>query len=263
MKKTILTWGIMFIVLMMNVMPIQAAGGATVSFTENKKLEYSNVSTEGKYVNLGSAFEGVAPGESRSQTITIQNNYKKTADFYMSTEVVEALESNTTKARGAGYEIKLTAGDAVLYDSKAGGYSSTKDSSASSAGIAKMNDTLDGYVLIATLKKGETSDVVLNIAFDGEAMDNTTAIDYSWAEGQLAFEFKVGYEEPTGTTTVYKEITKKGENKYVNNLVNIIENAVPLAAVATGDASMIGLAVVVLFAGVAFVTVGRKKRKEE
>lgn len=263
MRKSILALGIAFTVLSMNVMPTQAAGDATVSFTKDNKLEYSNVSAEGENVNLGSAFEGVAPGETRSQTITIQNDNKKTADFYMSAEVVEALESNTAAARGAGYEIKLTAGSTVLYDSTVGGYGAGNEEAASTTGIKSMNSALEDYILIATLENGESTNVVLSITFDGEAMDNTSAIDYSWAEGQLAFDFKAGYEDPTGTTTVYKTVTKKGDTKFVTNLVEIFEEAVPLSAVATGDTAMIGIGVVVLLAGIVLVVAGKRKKAEE
>lgn len=263
MKKSILALGMVLTILSMNIIQVQAAGEATVSFTEDNKLEYSNVSVEGNDVNLGSAFEGVVPGETRSQTIIIQNNNERTADFYMSAKVIEALESNSTAARGAGYEIKLTTGDTVLYDSQVGGYAAGNEESASTAGINNMNSALEDYILIATLKNGETTDVVLSITFDGEAMDNTTAIDYSWSEGQLAFEFKAGYEDPTGTQIVYKPVTKKEETKYVTNLVEIIENQIPLSAVETGDTSMIGAGVVVLLAGVVLVVIGKRKRVEK
>lgn len=263
MKKNFLAVMMAFTILGAAVMPAQAADGATVSFTPDNKLEYSNVTAEGNNVNLGSAFEGVAPGETRSQTITIENNNSRTADFYMSAEAVEALERNTANARGAGYEMKLTAGDTVLYDSTVGGYGAGSESAASSTGIEGMNSALEDYILIATLANGESTQVVLTIYFDGEAMDNTTSIDYSWTEGQLAFEFQVGYEDPTGITTEYKTITKKGEAKYITKIVEIFEDAVPLDAVATGDSAMIGIAVAVLAAGIFLVVFGKRKKAEE
>lgn len=264
MRKNILALGIALAVLSTNVMPAQAAGDATVSFTENNKLEYGGGATSaGGEVNLGSAFEGVAPGETRSQTITIQNNNSKTADFYMSAETVKALENNTEAAKGAGYEIKLTTGTTVLYDSTVGGYGSGSESAASTKGIQAMNGALEDDILIATLAKGESTNVVLTIKFDGEAMDNTNAINYSWTEGQVAFEFKAGYKDPTEPTTVYKVVTKTGETKYVKNLIEIIEEAVPLSIVATGDTSMIGIGAVVLLAGIVLVVIGRRKKVEE
>jgi len=261
MKKNILAIAMAFAVLG-TTLPAQAADVATVSFTADNKLVYSNVTVEGNNVNLGNAFEGVAPGETRSQTIIVQNNNERTADFYMSAEAVEALERNTESARGAGYEMKLTAGETVLYDSTVGGYGAGNESAASSTGIEGMNSALEDYILIATLAKGESTNVVLSIYFDGEAMDNTTAIDYSWTEGQLAFEFKVGYEDPSGITE-YKEVTKKGETKHIKKIVEIIEEAVPLDVVATGDTAMIGIGLLVLVAGVCLVVLGKRKKEEE
>lgn len=263
MRKSFCAVGIAFAMLCMTVMPAQAAGDATVTFTENKKLEYSNVTKDGADVNLGSAFEGVAPGETRSQTITIQNNNDKTADFYMSAEAVKALENGAAQAKGAGYEIKLTAGDKVLYDSTVGGYGAGGEGSASKTGIEGMNGALEDDILIATLPKGKSANVVLTIMFDGEAMDNTALIDYSKTTGQLAFDFKVGYEDPTGTKTIYKVVTKTGEVKYVKNLKEIFEDAIPLSAVATGDTAMIGIAVAVLAAGILLMILGKRKKVEE
>ena len=261
MKKSILAVGIAFAMLHASSMPVRAADNATVIFTDEKKLEYRNVTSDGSEVKLGSAFEGVAPGETRSETITLQNQNNRTADFYMSAEAVRALEEDAAQAKGAGYDIKLTVGKTVLYDSTVGGYDSTKEDAASKLGLSEMNQALKEDILIATLAHGETTDVVLTIWFDGEAMDNTTVIDYSETAGQLAFDFKVGYEEPTGVETIYKVVTRQGETRYVKKRIEIFENAVPLAAVATGDTARVGIGVAVLAAGILLLLLGKKKRK--
>lgn len=253
MKKSILGLAIAISTLSMQVLPVWAADDATVSFTKDNKLEYSNVAVEEGSINFGAAFEGVAPGETRSQTIIIQNNNEKTIDFYMRTEVLEALESSRTTAKGAGYDIKLTAGDVTLYDSVLGGYTAANEEAASTVGLKGMNRALKDYILIATLKSGESADVVLNITFDGEAMDNIAAIDYSRTTGQIAFDFKAGYEDPTGITTEYKIVTEKGEDRYITNL----------AVVQTGDEAMLVTGAAVLMAGVVLVVIGRRKRVGE
>lgn len=263
MKKSILAIGLALSVLTAAGTTSFAQGEATVTFTANGNLEYGNVESGEGGVKLGDAFEGVAPGETRSQTIQIQNHNSRTADFYMSAEAVEALERNAASAKGAGYEMKLTAGDQVLYDSAVGGYGAGSEAAASTTGIENMNDALKDYILIATLAKGQSTNVVFSITFDGEAMDNTAAIDYSWTQGQLAFQFMVGYEDPAEPTVVYKEVTKQGEAKRVNKLVEILEEAVPLSVVATGDGAMIGLGVLVLAAGVLLIVFGKKKKTEE
>lgn len=260
MKKKLFGMMLAAMVFSVSVIPVYADTGAAVTFTQDKKLEYSGVTSDADGVNLGAAFENVAPGESRSQTITVKNENTRTADFYMSAEAVKALENGAAAAKGAGYEIRLTAGDAVLYDSTLGGY---KNAVASESGIEGMNDALEDSILIATLKQGESVNVVLSIAFDGEAMDNTSVIDYSLTNGQLAFEFQVGYEDPTGTTVIVREVSEDGQVRYVKKIVEILENGVPLGAVATGDGAMIGIAVLVLAAGIFMVIAGKKKSREE
>lgn len=258
MKKSILALGTALMLWHGSVMPMQAADTAVVTFTEDDTLEYENVEEDGNYVNFGSVFEGVAAGETRTQTILIQNENEKTADFYMRAEVVKGLETGTDTAKGAGYEMKLMAGENVLYDSMLGGYGT--DKSASTSGIEKMNEVLEDDIFIATLKSGESMQVTLSITFDGEAMDNTTDVDYSWTNGQLVFEFKAGYEDPTGISTVYKTVTKTSQTNYIKELIKIFEDSSLLTPVKTGDTSMIGLAVAVLVAGILFVIFGKRKK---
>lgn len=262
MKRKVLALGLAMAMFFATGITTLANGNATVSFTADKTLEYSNVTVEDGNVKLGDAFENVAPGETRQQTITVKNNNERTADFYISAEAVKALESGA--AKGAGYDITLKAGDTTLYDSTLGGYQGTDADAASTTGIGGMNDSLKDYILFATLKKGESADVVLTIRFDGEAMDNNAAdVDYSLTEGQVAFGFQVGYEDPTGQTVIVREVGEGGQVKYVRKVVEIIENAVPLGAVATGDGAMVGLAAVVLLVGASMVILGRKKKVEE
>lgn len=262
MKRKVLALGLAITMFCAMGITAFADGNATVSFTGDKKLEYSNVGTaEGGSVSLGS-FNNVAPGETITQTITVRNDNERTADFYISAEAVKALESGA--AKGAGYDITLKAGETTLYDSTLGGYSGTSADDASTTGIGGMNESLKDYILFATLKNGETANVVLTIKLDGEAMDNTAGgVDYSSTAGQLAFDFQVGYEDPTGQTVIVREVGEDGQVTYVRKVVEIIENAVPLGAVATGDGAMLGLAAVVLLIGASLVVLGRKKKVEE
>lgn len=264
MKKRVLALGLAMAVFFATGIITLANGNATVSFTADKTLEYSNVTVEDGSVKLGNTFENVAPGETRQQTITVKNNNERTADFYISAEALRALEAGKDAAKGAGYDITLKAGDTTLYDSTLGGYQGTDADSASTTGIGGMNDALKDYILFATLKNGEAADVVLTIRFDGEAMDNNAAdVDYSATMGQIAFGFRVGYEDPTGQTVIVREVTEDGQVRYIRKVVEITENAVPLGAVATGDGAMLGIAALILVAGVCLVVFGRKKKVEE
>ena len=261
MKKNILSIALAVTMLMGTALTAFAAGGnPTVTFSENKVLEYSNITetAEGS-ISLGNAFEEVLPGETRSQVITLQNDNAQTVDFYMSTAVVQSLEE-ANKASGAAYEIKLTAGESVLYDSTLGGYDASIQGN--TEGLAEMNGSLEEDVFVATLEEGQAADVTLTIFFDGEAMDNTSASDYSNALGALDFNFKAGYEEPNNEQIVEKIVVRKGETIYEKEIVEIVDEITPLA-VKTGDNTLVWVAVAVLLLGVLlFMLTGKKKDKK-
>lgn len=264
MKKRVITLAMTAALMLGSTLTVSAAEAATVTFTDNEKIEYSGVSyyKDGS-PKLGNAFEGMAPGETREQVITIQNDNDKTVDFYMNASALQALEDSAKKARGAGYEIKLSVGDNVLYDSNVGGYASA-GTEGSTKGIKEMNEgALDGYVLIDTLAKEETEKIKLSVFIDGEAMDNSSrTVDYSNTLGQFGFSFRVAYDEPDEPTVVYKEVTRKGETNYVKRIVRIVEERVPLAAVATADPAMIGGGIAVMLSGILLVVVTVKRNKK-
>lgn len=228
-----------------------ADGGATVTFTDGNTLEYTGSSGS----SLGDAFKGVAPGETKTVEIKVENKNSHTTDFYISAGDIKALEE-ASSAKGAGYDIVLKAGSTEIYNSKLGGY---VGGVADDKGIGAMEDSLSEDILFATLKNGETIPITLSVTFDGEAMGN----DYTSTAGKIAFNFKAGYQDPTGTTIIVREVTEDGQVRYVKKIVEIIEGAVPLGAVATGDGAMIGLAAVVLLVGSSMVILGRKKKAEE
>lgn len=265
MKKRFITLAMAVVLMFGSTMTVSAAGNATVTFTENEKLEYSGVTFyDDGTPKLGTSFEGIAPGETAEQTITVLNGNEKTVDFYMNANALQALEESTEKAQGAGYVIKLSVGDTVLYDSNVGGYAS-EGATGSKEGILEMNEgALEGYVLIATLAQGESEEINLSIFFDGEAMDNDSqAVDYSDAFGQLGFSFQVTYDEPEAPTVIYNEVVEKGETKYVTEIVEVIEERIPLAAVATGDAATIGVGVLVMLSGILMVVLASKKNRKK
>lgn len=264
-NKKLITLAMTALLVMGSSMTAFAAENATVVFTENEKLEYSGVTFyEDGTPKLGTSFEGIAPGETAEQTITVLNNNERTVDFYMNASAIQALEESAAQAKGAGYDIKLTLGDTVLFDSTVGGYAND-GAEGSKEGILEMNDgALEGYMLIATLAQGESEEINLSIFFDGEAMDNDSqSVDYSNTFGQLGFSFQVSYEDPEAPEVIYNTVTEKGQTNYVTQVVEIIEERIPLAAVATGDAAMIGLGVLILVVGVVLVVMTGKKKKTE
>lgn len=264
MKKRVITW-IMAALLLGSSMTAYAAENATVTFNKDEKIEYTGVGTyEDGTPKLSTSFEGIAPGETAEQTITMYNANDKTVDFYMNASVLQTLEESANQAKGAGYVIKLTAGDSVLYDSNVGGYASD-NAEGSKEGLMEMNEgALEGYVLVATLAKDESKDIKLSIFFDGEAMDNDSqSVDYSNTFGQLGFSFQVAYEDPEDPVVIPNDIVKKDKPNYVTKIVEVIEERVPLAAVATGDNTLIGVGVAVLVLGVGLVILTARKKEEK
>lgn len=239
MKKRILTLGMVALLAGSVVLPVKAAT-PTVSFTDSGTLEAPS--------EMGDAFKNMAPGEEKSLTIKVENDNAHTADFYMSAETTKALEE-AVSGSGAGYKVLLTIGGATVFDSTLGGY---VGGVGSKTGLTEMNGALSDSMLIATLKKGESTDVVLTIGLDGEGMDT---LGYASALGEIDFSFKAGYEDPTGSFNIYKIVTKQGETKYVK----IFNQQVALAA-KTGDNFIWWAAALVLFAGIAIVVVGMKRK---
>lgn len=264
MKKRILACMMTALLLWGSGMTAHAAEKAAVTFTKNEKIEYSGVEFyEDGTPKLGTAFEGIAPGETAEQTVTMCNENDKTVDFYLNAAAIRSLEESAAEAKGAGYAVRLTAGDAVLYDSNVGGYANDS-AEGSKEGILEINKgALDGYILVGTLAQGESKELALSVFFDGEAMDNNSrSADYSNTFGQLGFSFQVAYEEPEGPRVIYKEVTRKGENRYVKKLVEILEERVPLAAVATGDHALVGFGIVILALGIGLVVISGRKKGE-
>lgn len=261
MKKKLLT--LVMAAAVFCAMSVSAlAADTAVTFTADNKLEYSGaVGSDEQGVVLGS-FDQVAPGDSITQTITLKNNNSLAVDFYMSAETLTALEEAVAQgqtAGGAAYAIKLEAGDDTIYDSNLGGYSAGQQ--ADNAGLKNMNEALKDYIMVGTLANGETKDIRMTIDFDGEAMDNTAGgVDYSNALGKIAFNFMVSYEEPDAPVIIYKEVRNEEEPTVITR---IVDQLIPLAP-KTGDAAMIGIAALVLAAGVILIVVAvRKKNKED
>ncbi|NLG05164.1 MAG: hypothetical protein GX567_15240, partial [Clostridia bacterium] len=117
MKKKI--WMIGMTTAFMVAMTTTAYASTTVEFTNDNKLVYNGTT------DMGDAFEGMAPGEEKSQSLTIKNSNSNTTTFFMSADTLEYFE-NTTTASGGLYDVKLTiqppTGTAIiLYDSSLGG----------------------------------------------------------------------------------------------------------------------------------------------
>ena len=238
---------------------VMAADNATVTLTKDSKIEYTSYEKrENGSFYLGNAFENMAPGDTRVQTIQIQNKNKADATFYLSQKTLQTLEK-INSASGGAYKLELKVGktskDAVsMMDAIAGGYG--RNDKASTSGLSDVTELKD-YTYLTDLKSGEKTNLYLSLQLDGEGMDHTTGVDYTSSMAKLGFDFRAYFKDAAQTTTVVIPVKKD------NVVTNIIDQVVPLAKVAkTGDDTKIGLTVAALvFSGGVVVILLKKRRK--
>ena len=99
---------------------VSAAEIQTVQLTEENQLVYTKDKAE-----LAGAFDGMAPGDSRTVVIKIENQNSHKASFFISQKTTDALEE-AGKASGGAYEFQVEIGNDTnrtsLLDADAGGY---------------------------------------------------------------------------------------------------------------------------------------------
>ena len=84
-------------------MGVYAADTPVATFDGSGQIKYNYDYKE----DFGDAFEGMLPGDERTQQIILRNTSEKPTDFYMEVEVIKALEE-ASKASGAAYTFSLT-----------------------------------------------------------------------------------------------------------------------------------------------------------
>ena len=234
--------------------PVLAEENTKVVFGTDNEISYEGDAVnqqEGWY--LGEVFNGMAPGDTRTQTIELVNENENTVSFYMAQDTLTTLEE-ANNASGGAYTVSLKVGsseaDAVsMLDAVAGGYKTNGDTTeASNNGLADI-DELKDYTFITTLAKGEKRNMYLTISLEGEGLDSTELSDYTAAIADLGVNFQVSYDDSTPET--------------VRNTVTRIENVViPLAnAVKTGDETQLAFYVGLLAIGVIIAIVAVIKKR--
>ena len=151
-------------------------------------VEYDGASIS--YVNGGvmTGFDNMLPGVPYEGAIQLKNTGSKEANFYMDTEIVSTL-LGVDNVKDTSYRVSLTVGDNVLvgYDAETDTVTGEIVGGEGTTGLEELNKTLPEYPLVATLKPGETVDVVLSIQPDAEQTDNA----YISSLGRVEFRFRV------------------------------------------------------------------------
>jgi hypothetical protein len=226
----------------------------TVSLNEKNQLVYAQDGSA-----LASAFDGMAPGDTRTVAIKVENDNSHSAAFFVSEDTVATLEEGNSNAKGGAYSFGLSVGAAEqtaqsLLSAVAGGYDS--NGKARTTGLSDITE-LNNYQYLAELAPGEATYVFLTLELDGESFDS----NYANTLGTLAFQFRAYYEDDAQPTVITEYNPQKGGTTIIRR---IADQLVPLAKAAkTGDAAPIAVLVALLAAGVVLVVVSGKRRKGE
>lgn len=226
----------------------------TVSLNNSDQLVYTQSSDA-----LASAFDGMAPGDTRTVAIQVKNENSHTASFFISQATIAALETINANAKGGAYDFELSVGTSEtsavsLLNTVAGGYDAAQ--TASATGLSDVTE-LEDYHYLAELANGESTNVYLTLSLDGESFDS----NYANAIGTLAYQFRAYYKDDLKPVVVTKYVTRSGGTNVIRKIVDEI---VPLAGgVKTGDQAPILIVLALLAAGIVLVVVSGIKRKVE
>lgn len=160
--------------------------GWHVAFTGQKKME-SNFKT----ADLDEAVSGLQPGDNIIFTLSLQNDYQETTDWWMTNEVLHSLEDSSANSRthGGAYTYVLTYTDRsgekfVLFDSDTVG---GEIISGAGEGLHEATDAMEEYFYLDTLATGQRGTITLEIVLDGETQGN----DYQDTLADLQMNFAV------------------------------------------------------------------------
>ena len=229
-------------------------------------VTYKNGELKSSYSISNGTIAGIMPGDTVIYEVTYKNE-DSTADFYLSTAVIDALEDEG--ASGGAYAFKLSYqkdGDATptyLYNSDTLG----GDSSGLKQIQKNVNDAKNTYFEVGRLNKGEQAKAVLEITLDGNSQDRSYMSKFANIDLQFGVEKVDNVPEPkyvtkTNTRTVVYKVPGGSE------VVLITDPSIPLAGgPQTGDvvfplivctvALIVGILLIILY------FIASKKQREE
>lgn len=209
------------------------AADSMITF-DGEAERFINANSEGEVFNL----EGMYPGETRTETLTLVNNDYREMKFYMNSKVLDEF-GNETSSGAIAYDFNFKINGEDLFDGLVGGEDNV--------GEGMMEDN----ILIATLAKGETATLEMSVTADGDTMDNS----YQDATGLVQYTFSVEYDDEAVTEP----------QRVVNTVVQTVTNRIE-KAVQTGDPATLGLFGVLLggsVVGIVYLIATRKKKEED
>lgn len=209
------------------------AADSMITF-DGEAEKFINANSEGEVFNL----EGMYPGETRTETLTLVNNDYREMKFYMNSKVLDEF-GNETSSGAIAYDFNFKINGEDLFDGLVGGEDNVGE------GMMEEN------ILIATLAKGETATLEMSVTADGDTMDNS----YQDATGLIQYTFSVEYDDEAVAEP----------QRVVNTVVQTVTNRIE-KAVQTGDPATLGLFGVLLggsVVGIVYLIATRKKKEED
>lgn len=171
MKKLLLVLGLILGLCMGASSVGYAAQIPVVCLTEQEQFEYykdSDETTKVKHLAL-TQFAGMAQGDTRTQTIRLQNRSEHQANFYITEATINALQTQNLTSGGV-YQFRLQVGknlttaDSLLF--------------ASSDTNKKKSSKLKHFEYVTTLDAGNDTYLFLTFKLDGRGEQNVPEEDY-------------------------------------------------------------------------------------
>lgn len=159
--------------------------------------------------------ENLQPGDSITINVAVKNSSSRSADWYMSNEVIQSLEdSDGSKASGGAYTYELTwkgtGNPTTLYSSESvGGEKSVLGRAKAGAGegLHEATESLENFFYLDTLGNGGSGTITLRVALNGETQGNA----YQNTLARLKLNFAV--EEAVSGES--RRVTRRGADTVV------------------------------------------------
>lgn len=174
--------------------------------------------------------EDLQPGDDMTFRVVYENRSKDTTDWYMENAIAKTLEDTRAravqvrgigKAENGGYSYELihvdkNGAEDILFNSdgidKVFGSLDDKDVTGRE-GLKQATTALEDWFYVQTLEPGESGEVILKVALEGETEVN----DYMDTDGELNVRFAVEKPEP-GT----RKIVKTGDYTNITRWVAVM-----------------------------------------
>lgn len=187
-----------------------------------------------------SAFDEMAPGDTRTEMIEVRNDSDDTQNFYVSQNTISTLEEcNSTQ--GAAYKFDLRTGKNeknayTLLSKEAGGYDNTGN--ARRSGLSEIKE-IEDYTFFATIRPHDSTNLYMTLYLNGEGND----INYANAVAKLQLSFRTDTYVPT-------ELSRSDTDR---NIVDIIKTHPIYRYVKTGDTNNVWAYVVIAATGTGII----------